>query len=143
MAAGQCAAYRLDNFIAMGCFQKVGRGAQRKGPDYSSVSGEGRQYDDCGVGKFAANGCNGLQAVNNRHLKIDQHHVRKQLSKLLDRLFAVGGLTGDFHIGFLLDDRPQPVSHDRMVIDNEDPESLFDLVQRVTCFPSHVPITRV
>ena len=36
-----------------------------------------------------------------------------------------------------------PVSHDGVVIDNEDPESFFRLVAKVTCFLLPAPKTRV
>jgi hypothetical protein len=142
VATRQRAAYRPNNFLAPGRLQKVGGGAEREGPDHSSVPGKGRQHNNCRVGEFAANGRNGLQAVHDRHLKVDQHYVRKQLSKQFNRFFAIGGFAADFHIGFLLDDRPQAVSHDRVVIDNKDPELFVGFVQKVTCFPSPVPKTR-
>ena len=60
----------------------------------------------------------GLDAGALRHAHVHEHDVGHGLLRSLDGLGAVGGLTHELDVGFLLQHHLQPAPEQRMVVDD-------------------------
>ena len=80
-----------------------------------------RQDDDSGVGEFASNADDCLDAVQGRHLEIHQRYIRPVQSELFDSFLSVGGFRDQLHVGFSVDQRCDPFAEEGMVVDRKNP----------------------
>ena len=62
------------------------------------------------------------------HAHIHQHDVGHGLLGAFDGLGAVGGLTDELDVGFLLQDHLETASEERVIVDDHHPELLGRLV---------------
>ena len=81
-------------------------------------SGVSRRDDPVGREQLAG----GLDAVHLRHPDVHQHHVGLQLVAHRDRLEAVAGDTDDLHPVLRVDDRPDALAEELLVVDQHDPD---------------------
>ena len=63
-----------------------------------------------------------LDAVQQRHADVEHGDVGLELEDLLDGVAAVAGLGDDFPVALLLEDLPQPLPHERVIVAEHDPQ---------------------
>ena len=62
----------------------------------------------------------GLQPGHPRHRDVEDREVDVVAQRALDRLGAVAGLGDDLEVGLGVEDEPQPVAHDGVVVGEQD-----------------------
>ncbi len=87
------------------------------------VAGVGGQHDDQGVGVEHTDAFDSLDAIDARHLNVHQGQVGAMAGEGLDGRQAVGDLVDDDHVRLSLDETDDPLSHDGMVICDEDADA--------------------
>src|SRR5258708_15666969 len=78
-----------------------------------NVASVGRQNNDSRTGEFVSNADDCIDAVQNRHLKIHQRHIRPVRSELFDSFLSIGGFRDQLHVGFSVDQCCDPLAEDR------------------------------
>src|SRR5262249_10585184 len=78
----------------------------------------GRQHDNATVGIFLANLGNGLHAAHSGHPEVHEGYVGPMLSKLLDRLLSISGLSDYLHTGFRSDHSCKTLANYWMIVDD-------------------------
>ncbi len=63
-----------------------------------------------------------LHPAHRRHPQVHQDHVDVDLLRDRDRLGAVAGLADHLELGVTAEQAAQPVPHDRVVVDDEQPD---------------------
>ena len=73
---------------------------------------------------LGADGLNRSDTIHFRHLQIHERDVGSMTLKALDCLDAVFCLSDDRHVGFTVDHRYDAFAHQRMIVDDENADSL-------------------
>ena len=114
--------------------QQVAARARLERAHHLDVPGVRRQNHDPGIGEFAADGDDCLDAADIRHLQIHEGDVRLVLAELLDRLPSRRGLRNELHVRLVADQHRDALAQKRMVISGEDSDRLRFSVHGSTAF---------
>ncbi len=110
----------LQQFLAQRAFQQEAGGATLDRAQDLRVTLEGSQHDDARVGEVLADCRHRFHAAHFRHGDIHHGHVGAQRVEALDRLAAVGGFAGHFHVGLAGDGFAQAGAQQWVVVDHQD-----------------------
>jgi hypothetical protein len=121
-AAGGRGADGVEQFLEGGRLGDVSgrpRLEHPRRPSLVDVAAEGHHPD---AGRLVHDLPRRLDAVQPRHLDVHEDDVRPQLRRQGHRLAAVGGVGNDGQAGRLVDQAPQAVADERVVVPDEDPD---------------------
>ena len=118
--SGMDGADGLEQFAMQETFQQVGASAGFESADDLDVTGVGGEDDKARVGKFAADGAHGVDAVHAGHLQIHEHDIGPMEAELFDGLQAIGGLTDELQVGLIGNERGDALTQDRVIVDQGD-----------------------
>src|ERR1700689_4723087 len=90
LLAGMDSTYAVQEFSAHVSLQYVTPRTSFKSAQHLDIACVRRQDNDSGVGEFAADADDCLDAVQGRHLEIHQRYIRPVQSELFDRFLSVG-----------------------------------------------------
>jgi hypothetical protein len=86
------------------------------------ITFEGCEHDDAGIRKLAANGNHGIDAPDIGQSEIHECNVRPMLAKTQYGISAAGRFSNQQHVWFIPDDGRDSFSHQRMIVDAQDPD---------------------
>src|SRR5579872_311914 len=78
-----------------------------------------RKNKDFSLRPVAQDEANGSQAVEDRHINVENHQVRTQRIRFSDSILPVEGLTADLPIRFVFQDGTNPPAQHLMVVSNQ------------------------
>jgi hypothetical protein len=105
-----------------GVLREVPAGACLERVQDRLVVGVGGEDDDLGLGLGSADLPGRLDAVKPRHPQVHQHDVRAVACGEQHGLFAVGRRGDRLDPRGELQQRHQPFAHDRLIVDDQDPD---------------------
>ena len=108
--------HRPRKLLRLHVLQEVARRAGLDGRQESVVLGEARQDDHARVRQLLPKLAHRSHAVQHRHDKVHQDHIRREPLGLGDRLPAVLGLPHHLDPVLQLEERAQPLAHHGVVV---------------------------
>ena len=116
---------RLDHFLGGRALDDVAGGARFQRPTHVLPLGVHGKHDHAALGIVLDDGARRVRAVQLRHRKVHQHHVRLRFLGDAHRLAAVADDGDDLQVFLRLDQVLQALGHHRVVVGNEDADGHF------------------
>jgi hypothetical protein len=88
-------------------------------PHHRGIFQDAGQGQHLGLGQCAPDRRGGGNAIHHRHQQVHQHHIWGELSRQAQRLGAVCRLADHFQFRVRREERPEPLAHDRMVVNEQ------------------------
>ena len=99
--------------------QVAGRARAQRGEQLLVVA-EAGEHDHARGGRRSRSAPQRADAVEPRHHEVEQDHVGRVLRRGGDRLLAVAGLADHLDVVLQVEERPQALAHDRVVVGDQD-----------------------
>src|SRR5581483_6047220 len=105
-----------------GVFQEIARRPPPQGREDLLLGGEARQHQDPGGRVGGPDPADGLEPVEAGHHEVHEDHVGPQPGRLGHRRLPVAGLPDDLEVGPGGEEGAQALAHDRVVVDDQEPD---------------------
>jgi hypothetical protein len=121
---GGGAVQRLGDLAAICVLGQVAPGAGLQRGDDRVVVGVGGEHDDRHLGMLARQPLGRADAVEHRHVQVEEDRVGLVLGDRGERLLTVGDRGDDLEVGHHVEHHLQPLADDRLIVCDHDSQTV-------------------
>jgi len=127
------------DFSSRCAFEQVGRSARSQSALDLTIAIGCSEHDEARLGKLTANGDEQIGAIDAWKPEIHQRDVGPMAAKFDDRLFGIGCLGDQKHVGLRPDNRRQAFTKDGMILNAKDTNSFIAGHRNRSLYPRRRP----